>query len=317
MYGNENFEKVRSVIENRRREAIATSERRYEHVHMLNGKIKEIDDELSRTGLLIFKAACEGKDLDGIRKRNAELLKQREAELNNIGFSADYTDVHYSCPDCEDTGFVDTKMCLCMRRMLIEENIASSGIGNLIEKQSFDNFDLNWYRDNPETYEKMKSNFAKVKRFAEEFRLPSSKNLVLFGTTGTGKTHITTSIAKVLIERGYDVIYNSIQNIIDAFENDKFRHGYGYFEPQSQKYLDCDLLIIDDLGTEFSTQFSLSVIYNILNIRQNKGLPTVVSTNLKNAEFNSKYEDRIYSRLVGRDSILLKFDGRDYRINNR
>jgi DNA replication protein DnaC len=316
MYGRENFAKVKAIIENRRSEAISASERREEHIHNESSKIKQIDDELMKTGLLIFKTACAGGDIEKIRKRNAELLKKRKDELAALGYAPDYTDIHYTCRECSDTGFIDTAMCSCMKKMLIEENILSSGMGALIEKQSFDNFDLEWYRDNSENYERMKSNLMKAKRFADNFKLPAYKNLILFGTTGTGKTHVSTAIAKTVIERGYEVLYNTIQNIIDDFEADKFRHGYGPHEPLGQKYLDCDLLIIDDLGTEFSTQFSLSVIYNILNTRLNKGLPSIISTNLKNAEFNTRYEDRIYSRLVGRDSILLNFVGRDYRINN-
>ena len=315
MYGKENFVKVKSIIEARRSEAIATSERRQQEIHNLSARIREIDEELMKTGLLIFKTACAGGDIEKIRKRNAQLLSLKSTELLALGFPSDYTDVHYICNECNDTGFIDTKMCRCMKQMLINENILSSGMGALIEKQSFDNFDLNWYKKDQNEYEIMKSNFIKAKKFAEEFKLPLYKNLILFGTTGTGKTHISTAIAKLVIERGYEVLYNTIQNIIDAFENDKFRHGYGPYEPQGQKYLDCDLLIIDDLGTEFSTQFSLSVIYNVLNTRLNKGLPSIISTNLSNQEFNSKYEDRIYSRLVGRDSLLLKFVGNDYRIN--
>jgi DNA replication protein DnaC len=316
MYARENFFKVKSIIENRRTDAIFISEKRSEEVRALSSKIKEIDEELSKTGLFIFKTACAGGDIENIRKRNEELIKMREEELLRLGYPKDYTDVHYSCKECNDTGYIDTKMCACMRKMLTNENIRSSGMGALIEKQSFENFDLSWYQSSREIYEKMKSNIEKAKNFADEFKLPSYQNLIIFGDTGTGKTHVTTSIARRVIERGYEVLYNSAQNIVDAFENDKFRHGYGQpFEPLGTKYLECDLLIIDDLGTEFSTPFSLSVIYNILNTRQNKGLPTVISTNLKHFEFNEKYEDRIYSRILGRDSIVLKFDGRDYRIN--
>ena len=317
MYGRENFDKVKSIILNKREEALAAAERRNEEVREASPKIREIDSELAKTGLLIFKTACAGGNVDSIKKRNLELQKARGDELIKLGFSRDYTDVHYSCEICEDTGFTETEMCTCMKKMIINANVLSSGIGALIEKQSFDNFDLDWYKDNPEIYESMKNNLKVVKKYATEFKLPTAKNMLILGTTGTGKTHVTTAIAKIVIEKGYEVLYDSAQNIIDAFENDKFRHGYGQYEPQGQKYLDCDLLIIDDLGTEFQTQFSLSALYNILNTRQNRSLPTIISTNLQNFDFNALYEDRIYSRIVGRGSIILKFQGRDYRINHR
>ena len=146
-----------------------------------------------------------------------------------------------------------------------------------------------------------------VKNFAKR-----KADLLLMGTTGTGKTHISTAIAAEIIKKGYDVIYDSAQNIINDFEFDKFKSWYGREESRSDKYLECDLLIIDDLGTEFTSQFALSCLYNLLNTRQNKGLATIVSTNLTSEELSGKYEGRITSRLMS--GRLLMFDGRDHRI---
>lgn len=316
MYGKENYNKVKLLILERRNEAIAGAEARAHHVRLLNPEIAKIDSELSKTGLLIFKTACAGESIDKIRERNTELTKLRARELEKIGYPADYTEVKYTCPACQDTGFSDAGMCSCMRELLIKENIASSGIGALMDRQSFENFDLSWYGDNAKNYEEMKRGFERAKSYAENFKIPGSPNLLIMGMTGTGKTHVSTAIAKRVIERGYEVLYDTAQNIIDAFENDKFRRPYGQgAELQGEKFLECDLLIIDDLGTEFTTPFALSCLYNILNTRQNKGLPTVMSTNLTSSAFNSKYEDRIYSRMVGADSQILIFKGRDYRLH--
>jgi DNA replication protein DnaC len=136
----------------------------------------------------------------------------------------------------------------------------------------------------------------------------------LIGKTGTGKTHVSTAIAREIIDMGYDVIYDTVQNIISDFEDDRFRRGYNNDELKSEKYLECDLLIIDDLGTEFTNQITLSCIYNILNTRNNKGLATIVSTNLLPDELAKKYEDRIYSRIVGAGTTVLPFVGRDRRV---
>ena len=160
----------------------------------------------------------------------------------------------------------------------------------------------------------MEKNLAAAKDFANGFGL-DSQNLLLIGPTGTGKTHVSTAIAKVVIEKGYDVIYDSIQNIMNDYENDKFKSDYGQKDFHIEKYTECDLLIIDDLGTEFSTPFTLSCIYNLLNTRQNRGLPTIISTNLSADELAKKYEDRIYSRIIGRDSKILFFKGKDKRIH--
>ena len=160
----------------------------------------------------------------------------------------------------------------------------------------------------------MEKNLSVAKDFAAGFG-ESSKNLLLIGPTGTGKTHMSTAIAKALIEKGVEVLYDSAQNIVSAFEKDKFRSGYGAYEPEGAKYLECELLILDDLGTEFASQFTVSCLYNLLNTRMNKGLPTVISTNLSPSELSEKYEDRIYSRIVGADSRILLFKGKDKRLS--
>ena len=188
-------------------------------------------------------------------------------------------------------------------------------MGRLIEEQSFDNFDLSAYSFNPETYSKMSYVLSKAKDFAYNFgKQHKGQNLLFMGKTGTGKTHISTSIAKVLIENGYYVLYDTAQNIVSAFENDKFKSGFGPYEPVSDKYLECDLLIIDDLGTEFVNQFTVSCLYNLFNTRRNRGLSTIVSTNLAPKELATKYEDRIYSRIVGSDYTVLFFEGKDFRL---
>jgi DNA replication protein DnaC len=188
-------------------------------------------------------------------------------------------------------------------------------MGKLIEKQSFDNFDLSHYSKNPKIYNSMKGNVAKAKLFAEGFDSAyKGSNLLFMGKTGTGKTHISTAIAKVVISKGYDVKYDSAQNIVSAFENDKFKSGYGPHEPTSDKYLNCDLLIIDDLGTEFVNQFTVSCLYNLFNTRRNKGVSTIISTNLSAQELSEKYDDRIYSRIFGSDSFPFYFEGDDYRL---
>ena len=138
--------------------------------------------------------------------------------------------------------------------------------------------------------------------------------MLLIGGTGLGKTHLCTSVAKTVIEKGYDVIYDSVQNIISDFESDKFRSGWVEREPKSEKYLECDLLIIDDLGTEFQTSFTVPCLYNLLNTRQNSGKATIISSNYSPDELRSKYDDRIYSRLIGRGSDVLIFEGKDRRI---
>lgn len=312
MYGYENYQKVKTEIEKRRLNANAEADRRNLELRAISEDIRIIDAELVKTGLTLFKAACDGADITPIRERNLELNKNRRGLLVALGYPEDYTEPQYTCKKCSDSGFVGTNMCSCFREMLIKENIKSSGIGKLIEKQSFENFSLNFYEG--EARELMEKNLSVAKDFALGFG-ESSKNLLLIGPTGTGKTHMSTAIAKALIEKGVEVLYDSAQNIVSAFEKDKFRSGYGAYEPEGAKYLECELLILDDLGTEFASQFTVSCLYNLLNTRMNKGLPTVISTNLSPSELSEKYEDRIYSRIVGADSRILLFKGKDKRLS--
>lgn len=313
MFSYKNYHKVKEEIEKRRIDAIAKADSRAEALRQLSPEISEIDEELSTTGLSIFKAACSGGDVSEIRRRNKELCDRRAELVRALGYDDEYTEVQYSCKTCSDTGFIDgAKMCSCFREALIKETIATSGIGDLIETQSFDNFDLNWYAADKDTHKRMVANLAKAKEFVKSFKKQKS-NLLLVGTTGTGKTHISTAIAREIIPQGYDVIYDSIHNIVADFEEDKFKSGYYQDEPKAEKYLECDLLIIDDLGTEFTTQFSISCIYNLLNTRMNQGKSTIISTNLSYDELSSKYEGRIYSRLIGNSTVLL-FGGRDHRL---
>ncbi len=311
MYTRDNYREAKAEIEARRTSAVALAEERCAELALISPEIRRIDEELCGTGLELFRVACSGGDISAVRKKNEELMRARSSELKKLGYPEDYTDVKYTCASCSDTGFVGTKMCSCLKELLITKNIKSSGMGKLIERQSFDNFSLDSIEG--EERERMARNVAIAKSYAELF--PKKRgNLLLIGTTGTGKTHISTAIAKEVIHQGFDVVYDSVQNIISDFETDKFKSGYGQTDSISEKYLECELLIIDDLGTEFTTQFSSSVLYNVLNTRQNRGLATVISTNLSAKELAGKYDGRIYSRIVGSDYTVLFFSGKDYRI---
>ena len=312
---NDVYKRARAEIEKRRTDAIALADSRSALLAEESEEIRAIDKELSGTGLALFKIACEGGDIAPLKARNQELVKKRREIIKSLGYPEDYSDLSYTCKVCSDTGYVDgAMMCSCLRELIIKERIRESGIGNLIEKQSFDNFDLSVYSYDEAVATKMRANLAAAKNYVKNFGRERG-NLLLIGKTGTGKTHISTAIARELIHKGYDVIYDSAQNIISDFEADRFRSGYGTAEPKAEKHLECTLLIIDDLGTEFASQFTLSTLYNLLNARQNKGLATIISTNLSPDELAKRYEDRIYSRIIGSSSRVLAFVGKDRRVN--
>lgn len=317
-YSRENLKKIKEQFKSKRINAEAEAEARIKKLEKEYPDLKALNKVISETSLRIVDAIM-GPDRKNARETLAEIEKEynqnvgfRVKFLETYGYPEDYLDVHYECSDCKDEGFDDRgNMCHCMRRALALATYKSSGIGKLIEKQSFENFDLKYYRGKER--DNLSEIVDKIKEFASDFTSKTTENLLLCGTTGLGKTHLSTAVAKVVIDKGYDVVYESAQNIFDAFESAKFS-GCSLDEKNelTDKYFDCDLLIIDDLGTEMSTQFTVSCLYNLINTRMNAEKPMIINTNLERDKLRERYADRITSRLYGEFSVL-QFKGKDIR----
>lgn len=313
-YPRKNVEAVTEDYARKRKLHEAESKLRLDEIYSRIPEIKEIDEELSRTGADIIHAVFGGtgnanEKIAEIKKENLALQKRRADILVSNGYSADYTTVKYDCDKCRDTGYDGIYMCDCFKKALAMKGFESSGISNLLKEQNFEAFSLDYYKGDEKVY--MEDNYRDLYDFAHNFG-GDTRNFLLMGGTGLGKTHLSTSVAKVVIEKGYDVVYETAQNIFSDFASDRFRSSYSDTEPSSEKYLDCDLLIIDDLGTEMISQFSVSCLYNIINTRLNKNLPIIASTNLSGEELRKIYQDRITSRLFGNFYIKL-FVGKDVR----
>ena len=316
-YNIENYRRVRAAYEERRRLAIQTAEARAAELHRTCPELAEIDRAQAATGMQLFREAMAGGDdlearLSKIRSEHETIRKMRDELLASRGFAPDYTEPAFACRLCRDTGFVEAEMCDCMRRALVEEGIRSSGIGRLINHQSFENFSLSYYQSSEEDAARARYALSRTRQYAETFS-PQSGNLLLIGPTGLGKTHLSTSIARTVLERGYDVVYETIQNVMSDFEYDRFKSGYGETEVRGERYLACELLILDDLGTEQTTSFVHSTLYHLLNTRLNHGRQTVINTNLTGEELRDRYNDRITSRLLGEYELLLS-SGNDIRM---
>ena len=303
----EDFERKRADRENLRLV-------RLNQVYSLCPEIAEIDKALSNVGSEIVKATLMGKEginerISAIREKNLAMQEKRAALLVSLGFDKDYTEPPYECDKCNDTGYLGVKLCSCYKNALILKAYESSGLGNLLKKQSFENFSLDSFEG--EEKSRIQQNYNVLSKYAD--KLDSfSPSIILVGGTGLGKTHLSTAVARKLIDKGYDVVYETAQNIFTDFDRDRFLDRFGGEEPVSYKYLDCDLLIIDDLGSEMVSTFSISCLYNILNTRLNKGKPIIISTNLTGNEVQRLYQDRITSRLFG-EFLILPFTGTDYR----
>jgi len=284
-------------------------------VHTALPEIEKIDRELSATGFKIFDATLRGDmaKIDEVNAENLALQKKRAEIMQLAGFAPDYTEIKYECEECGDTGTVGYSMCKCMRKRLVEASIESSGMSDLIKRQSFANFSLEYYNQTPDSAKRMNTIYNFLKNYAENFDTEKSGNLALFGGTGLGKTHLSSAVAGKVIEKGNDVYYISAMNLFADFEEKRFGSSSSYESTgEIEQYFTCDLLIIDDLGSEMINQFTVSCLYNVINSRLNHKKPTIISSNLTQDEFRKKYWDRISSRVFG-EYLVLHFIGSDIR----
>ena len=316
-YNRDDLIRIKAEYLEKYQKARTAADMRASEIYARIPRVREIDSLLSRTALEIMSAVTSGKEnaeeaLARVRARNESLTAERDSLLLSAGYPSDYTDVRYECERCGDTGYVDGRMCECMKRELVMAGYESSGLGRLIRKQSFDNFSLDYYKVANANYNNMEFYYNSLKDFAESFSANSYKNFFLLGGTGLGKTHISTAVAKTIIEKGFDVLYVTAIDMFSDFEQKQFGNG----EDNTRRYFECDLLIIDDLGTELTNQFTVSCLYNVINSRINSAKSTFINTNLSKKELETKYAERITSRIFGEYYPLI-FSGIDIRKQKR
>ena len=314
-YSKETYKKAEQELAQRRSRALAERENHHRIAVETVPEILEAEEKMSRAGLATIKAvgmgAADAKEyIQKLSEINLEAQAQRRLLLKSNGFPEDWLDVHYTCKKCEDKGFVSGIMCGCFKELLksieYEKLCSKLPVGNC----RFDNFKLDYYPDGAGTSPKkrMESVLNYCKAYAADFSR-RSPSLLLYGKTGLGKTHLSLAIAGKAVEEGYGVIYSSAQNLFNKLEKDKFGKADANTE---EAILDCDLLIIDDLGAEFTTQFTVSALYNIVNSRELEGKPTIISTNLMPEQLTKAYGERIASRILS-NYVMLYFDGSNIR----
>ncbi len=326
-FTDETAKRVRDEFDKKRKAAQDDADARRDMIHARLPEIEIIDRQLANTGLEVYKSAVSGEDIKEkilqMKKTTSDLRLLRAQILRENGFDPTCTDVRYECEKCADTGYDGMRYCECFRRAMIKEAYLSSGLGGALNEQSFDNFSLSYYSDVKDASgfserDKVSHILSCAKKYADNFGNESPdecRNLIFFGGTGLGKTHISTSIAKKVIEKGFSVVYDTASDILSAFEADKFSRNKS--ESMAQKYLECDLLIIDDLGAEFKNQLTEASLYNLLNSRICAGKAMIISTNLDDGNALSKaYNNRITSRLLG-EFRAFGFVGSDIRFQKR
>ncbi len=319
------YYQVENEYEEIRRHNQADLEGRRFAVYQKVPEIEMIDKEIQSAGLSIVSLAVKApadmqQQLAALRGHQKALQARRKTLLLENGFDADELSMRYMCEICQDTGTNGEKPCECYRRRLIMKAFEKSNLSQQLRNQSFKTFDFSLYSQEIDPqygispYSAMQNIVRVCKTFIQEFDR-TEKNLLFWGEPGLGKTFLSTCIAKELIKQGYSVIYETTYQIVSLLEDYKFKRGEDLtaLKAQNQRLYESDLLILDDLGAEFSTAYTNAALFDILNSRLIANKKTIINTNLTMKELSDRYSERVISRLMG-SYQLLQFIGDDLRI---
>jgi DNA replication protein DnaC len=314
--------RLKARQEKHRQERAALREQIYQAIP----RTREIDRQLRQTAPRVLALSLR-QGLDGqaalaaLRKENLSLQDEEARLLYEGGFPDDALNDLPLCPLCSDRGWQGARMCSCLQELCRQEQIKS--LSSLLDlgNQSFETFRLDYYdravwpEHKRSPREIMEVIFTACRNYADQFPGYPRKNLFLTGAPGLGKTFLSACIARVVSEKGFSVVYDTAGNIFSRFEARKFARGEEEAQTASadaRRYLRCDLLILDDLGSEFTTPFVQSALYEIVNTRLVEGKHTILSSNLSLAAIRQRYSPQVASRLEG-EYQLLPFVGQDIR----
>ncbi len=310
-YNEEAYLKAENVVTERYVKATTEYERRISETNERYPEIRRINDKISGAvseiiDVLDKKPGNVSAKIEKIGKANLDAQEKRRNLLVGFGLPADYLDIHYTCKKCKDTGYVEGIRCECFEELILRFSAEEISKDCTIALHDFDDFKLSYYTG--DDYNRMNTVFKVCKNYAENFS-PKADSFLLIGNTGLGKTLLSSAIAKAVLLKGYSVVFESISIILSKIENDRFGRSK---ENTLGLITSADLVILDDLGSEFKSSFNESAIYDIINSRLNKGLPTIISTNYSFEELKEKYNSRIISR-IDHQFNHLNFCGEDVR----
>ncbi len=292
---------------------------RKDEIYQKIPRIREIEESISSFSMaqaekLFLSEERDSADphaLESLRRGLAALRREKELLLKQNGYPADYLEMHYTCPACQDTGYVGSRKCDCFRREEIRLLYSSSRLEEALAKENFSTLSFDVYDE--EQRAAMPAIIDACRLFVQTFD-GRFQNLMLYGPVGTGKTFLTNCIAKELLDRSHSVVYFTAFQLFELLspshteEND--------LRQRSEAVLDSDLLILDDLGTEMLNTFTVSRLFQVLNERALRRRSTIISTNLSLKDFRDLYSERIFSRITS-SYTLLKFTGSDIRIRRK
>lgn len=325
-YDGKILARARNELEKIREGNKAEVRRRHDAVYSRVARIAEIDGRMREqmaelVRMTIAKRPDIRRQVELLEKENLELQAERAELLTANGFPIDYLDDICTCPKCGDSGIYNDDVCQCLDRLYNKE--LTKELGTLIRRgdEAFEHFDLSLYSDETDARYNvvprsvMTKTLEICRRFADNFPNVSS-NLLMQGDTGLGKTYLSACIARVVADKGCSVCYDSAFTALEYFEKQKFSRDTEDGEAADRRVkrmLDCDLMILDDLGTEMATPMSMSALYMLINTRLVNGKRMIISTNLMDEDIKKRYTPQIASRLVG-EFLHLPFAGRDIRL---
>lgn len=318
-YGNKIFQAACQELERRRRQAEETADRAREQFYGQCPRAREIREEMAQNAAGAAKAVLSGGDVREEITRMKERGLSLKAEYNRLLEQHHLTqrDVapQYQCLACRDTGFVDGRMCACLKALQRRMAYDKLSMSVPLDSCTFQSFSLDYYKNDERAYRQMEKVLAACVSYGEKFRA-DSPSLLFKGGTGLGKTHLSLAIAGKAIEKGFGVIYGSAQSFAVALERERFDRDMPEDGGTDAQLTECDLLILDDLGTEFPSAYVNAALYNIVNARMMADRPTIISTNLSLKELEQRYSQRFASRVTGYYGKL-EFLGMDVRVQQR
>ena len=310
----DNISLANDTLARRRQRNSSTLMRRQQEVFSLVPEIEEIGFEITSLGASYTMAnLTKNADKAAELKAKMEALHQKRKDLLvQNGFSPDYLDPIYSCSECQDKGFVKGKICSCLKQEIIKQRQNMLTALSPAPKTTFEDFSLDYYPDKTDAdgdnpREIMGSILTYCRKYAEKFS-KDRKSVLMLGSSGLGKTHLSCAIADECLKKGFVVMYASSQSLFEQIEQNK--HNVHHM---LNDIMNCDLFIRDDLGTEYLTYYGQSILYNIINTRMINGTPCIYTSNLTSEkDFLKKYGEKITSRLMGSCDTLV-FAGNDIR----
>lgn len=295
----------------------------FERAYARIPKLKIIDDSISQSSLEQAKKLLNGDEtaLTALKEEIHTLSGKRASLLHDAGFPDDYLEPSYECDDCQDTGYIGNQKCHCFQKAAIDLFYTQSNLKGLLESENFDHFSFDYYSPNyidklsgQSALQLARHAYAECKNFIQSFHAEAD-NLLIFGNTGVGKTFLTHCIAREVMQASHSVLYLTATELFDALL-DKAFHQTDESLNLYEQIQECELLIIDDLGTERNTDFVISQLFVCLNERILNQKSTIISTNLTLNEIKSNYTERTFSRISNHYKVL-RLAGDDIRIQKR